>query len=76
MKGLTRVLLFGLIASVPLQRPATVQHSQGPLQEPTLRLVQYVPVYSCCTQTGRCQLPQPQPIGSPCECGGTPGNAC
>jgi hypothetical protein len=38
------------------------------------------PAYGCCTQFMRCQLPYPQPAGSPCVCmtprGAMRGFAC
>jgi hypothetical protein len=76
MRGFTRLLLLAVIAGLPLQSPAPIQRPQQSYEQPALRVVQWAPAYSCCTARGRCPLPAPQPIGSPCQCYGDPGNAC
>lgn len=81
MSVLTRVLLLGLIAGLPLQKPPTVQHNLQSQTPPALRLAQYAPASSCCAGALRCSLDPPQAIGTACTCTGpdgapVPGSAC
>lgn len=77
MRGLIRVLLM-VGAVLLLGKPFAVEPIRRSPEQPSVRLAQWAPppAYSCCTARGRCALPAPQPIGSPCQCYGDPGNAC